>query len=1625
MGNPLQNIRPLPVVGKTFTRRSAGHIYGRHLVLRRSTILLMAASLFLSSIYVHADVPAHLPTDPTVAHGTAVIHTVGDHMTVTNSPNAILNWQDFSIGSHQGVYFQQDDITSQVLNRVMGNDPSQILGSLGSNGGVWLINPQGILFGPAATVNVAGLVASTLDISNLDFLAGKYSFGNGGGGKEQVTNQGEVRTTFGGRVWLLGAQARNEGTIQAPGGNIVLAAGKSMELIDSGAPNIIVRVAAPENEVANLGKLVAANGGSIDVHGSIVNQGGIIRADSTGIDPAGRIVLKASDNLILAGNSVTQAGGGNVTMVAATTTYLAGLVDVARPQGMGGSILLNTGKLDGTAGSSLDASGGQGGHIRVEGSGLVDFSTKLSAIGGLRGGIIEVTGDQVYLRNADVDGSGGVQGGTVHVGGGWQGGGNLPHARQVLIDAGSQVKAGGGGSTSGSGKGGEIAIWSTQSSQHYGLLQAKDGGRIEFSSRGSISTQGDIQVGTEGSVLFDPKNLIIDNPPPQGISIGGATFASNPSDISNINPATITAILNRGNNVTLQANNDIFIRADINAFEGGRGGDFVLQAGRNISFEANITTDNGNLTAVAGDSGANVNNRDLGTPTLTITPGVSLNVGNGTATLAARGGNFINSSGNLGILTDDLGRWLVYATDPATSTEALSGYDKHYNQPYPGIGAPPPAYAGSGNWFLYSVAPVLLVSPVSQPTAYPASPISTPTSSGFIDGDTEESAGVSGTPTWAITGPTSSSGNLVAGPHEVAYVSGLISALGYQFVDNTSSSNELTILPRLLLAVGTIAENKVYDGTTTATLSGGQLFDGLTLSAMGVWPGDSASLSGATAVFENKNVGNDKIVNLSTISLTGVDAVNYRVFSTTNTTADITPLAITGSVTVANKTYDATTAATITSRTLGGVLVSDVVSYVGGTANFSDKNVGVGKTVTATGLSLSGLDAANYTVNSSATTLADIIALAGLIGSVTAANKTYDATTVATITSRTLSGVLVGDVVRYIGGAANFSDKNVGVDKTVTATGLSLSGTDAGNYAVNSSATTLAEITPRPLIGSVTAADKRYDATTAATLTSRALSGVLESDVVSYVGGIANFSDKDVGLQTVTATGLGLAGADAGNYTVNSSDTARARITPAMLTYVADPTNRLTGTPIVPPPLTGRVTGFLGSDTLDNDTVGTPFWTTPANAASPAGVYAINGDGLSARNYTFQQAASNATALTLLNEFDPTDPRTRLPIDNSTHTNRALAGALPLYDQDIHCRVNDRASLPDPDYGIVTLASMSREEMEQLVVDRKERKRGIFADALCKLEGSPRYADVPSCRSLAETDSGQCKVTDAQIEEYLSRKEALAEPQPSQGRSTEAEPQATKRRGITRLPQIERKFTVLFGIDQYSDPAIPALENAISDAEVVGTLLAEKLGYEVRVARNATKADIVRTMNRLALEMRPHDSVTIYYAGHGYLDEKTGSGYWIPADASTTDPRSWISNTDISRMLSLIRSNQVVMISDSCYSGAFAKEQKISLEGKLNPDEVLAKRSVVVMSSGGDEPVADSGRENHSIFAWYLMEALRNVDNWEPGTNLFQQVQREVRKAFPQTPQYGGVQSAGNEKGADHLFEFRQLEQVQ
>src|SRR6185503_11746776 len=226
-----------------------------------------------------------------------------------------------------------------------------------------------------------------------------------------------------------------------------------------------------------------------------------------------------------------------------------------------------------------------------------------------------------------------------------------------------------------------------------------------------------------------------------------------------------------------------------------------------------------------------------------------------------------------------------------------------------------------------------------------------------------------------------------------------------------------------LTVTGITANNKVYDGTTTATLNP-------QLSTLnGLASGDAVTLEtdSATATFADTNVGTAKAVTVSGLSLGGADAGNYALVQP-STTADITAATVTASVTVDNKIYDGTTAATIATRTISGVIGDDNVSLNGGTATFADENVGNGKSVTVTGLSLSGDDAGNYQLDStSATTTADITARP-LTVSATGLNKVYDSATMATVTLA--DDRLSGDDVTTSYTAASFADANVGTGKT-------------------------------------------------------------------------------------------------------------------------------------------------------------------------------------------------------------------------------------------------------------------------------------------------------------------------------------------------------------------------------------------------------------------------------------------------------------------------------------------------------------------------------------------------------------------------------------------------------------------
>ena len=324
---------------------------------------MLALALALSQWSAHAQLV--LPTGAHATSGIASINTVGSTMTVTTNANrSIVNWQTFSIGSGATVAIQQPGATSANLNRVVGSggaiDPSLILGMLQSNGRVFLINPSGIVFGAGSQVDVAGLVASSLNLSNADFLGGRLRFTEMPGAGA-VVNQGTINAATGGEVYLVGPSVTNSGIITSPKGEVILAAGTSVELVNPGTPNLRVEITAPENEARNLGQIVA-DSGRIGIYAGLINHSGTIRADTVQVGRNGEIWLRSSKNITLERGSVISASGspGGVHDGGSVRVVAEEALDMRR-----GSTIRAAGGGDGGDGGFIELSGRQ--RLKFEG----------------------------------------------------------------------------------------------------------------------------------------------------------------------------------------------------------------------------------------------------------------------------------------------------------------------------------------------------------------------------------------------------------------------------------------------------------------------------------------------------------------------------------------------------------------------------------------------------------------------------------------------------------------------------------------------------------------------------------------------------------------------------------------------------------------------------------------------------------------------------------------------------------------------------------------------------------------------------------------------------------------------------------------------------------------------------------------------------------------------------------------------------------------------------------------------------------------------------------------------------------------------------------------------------------
>ncbi|CAG0973324.1 hypothetical protein RHDC4_01414 [Rhodocyclaceae bacterium] len=373
-------------------------------------------------------------------------------------------------------------------------------------------------------------------------------------------------------------------------------------------------------------------------------------------------------------------------------------------------------------------------------------------------------------------------------------------------------------------------------------------------------------------------------------------------------------------------------------------------------------------------------------------------------------------------------------------------------------------------------------------------------------------------------------------------------------------------------------------------------------------------------------------------------------------------------------------------------------------------------------------------------------------------------------------------------------------------------------------------------------------------------------------------------------------------------------------------------------------------------------------------------------------------------------------------------------------------------------------QFQAMTMQRHQARTLLYREALEELRKNPTAADVPECPAGGAAPGVLCLKRPEPAAEALPVKPSTqpvatatpaaaapipqAVPQPTAPKQVPAQtpaPQATPTAqpvavaqptppaiaaaapaptaakpvaAADSVPAVRKRIAVLVGNNDYKMP-IPGLDTPIADVEKIADVLRSRFGYEAHVVKNASKAQIIEALNRVATDAKPEDSVLLFYAGHGYLMDDTKMGFWIPIDASVKTAANWISNTDISKLLAAIPSRQLILVSDSCFSGSLTKEQKVTYSGKPKPEEVLRRRSVLVFSSGGDEPVSDEGKEGHSIFAWNLIKTLDTATGTTPGYDVWKTVHGRVTKEFPQEPQYGAVVSAGHAEGGEYLFQPR------
>ena len=600
--------------GRDLYRSEPGHLQPRTAdgrIIKHRQLISAIACLLPAAVLAG-------PKNGQVVAGEAVISTPDANTTVIrqSTNKSVINWQSFSIGSQEYVKIVQPDQSSLSLNRVIGGNPSSILGQLSSNGQVYLVNPNGIYFGQGAQVDVSAIVASVRDIGNTDFMNGKFVFqGDASENLGTVINDGIINARNAGYVVLLGDYTENNGVIQAHMGKVVLASGSHITMDISG--NNLISVAVNEATVNNLAGVknsgeIYADGGRVimtarvadNLIGSAVNNQGLVHASSI-VEKDGAIFLTAS--------------GGNIVN--------SGTLDASAAVGSnvdGGGVLVYSDRdITLASGGAINARGdgeGAGGMVRVIAEDVLDFQSgaSITVAGGPKaGGFVEVSGHDGIKLRGDIDAG--------------DGGSLLIDPDRLNIN---------------SGAGGPGVVTSSTFSVGKGFIESQlTTSNVTLVATTLVTSVGGFGITTTGAAVGNLS--IINGTVSAGGSLGGPTagsqcnsagFCINPGGVGSFG-VTQGAGAAAGNillgNVSFTLNGSLTIDGGTNSgtVEVGdidAGGNVAITAGGNVNLQGNISAAGSSLAVSAGGDIAVDGSIGIATPNglLPLAADVNMNAGN-------------------------------------------------------------------------------------------------------------------------------------------------------------------------------------------------------------------------------------------------------------------------------------------------------------------------------------------------------------------------------------------------------------------------------------------------------------------------------------------------------------------------------------------------------------------------------------------------------------------------------------------------------------------------------------------------------------------------------------------------------------------------------------------------------------------------------------------------------------------------------------------------------------------------------------------------------------------------------------------------------------------------------------